>query len=97
MKVIFNEIAVDELRDAERFYNLEHSGLGSELKEEVKKSIERVRKYPFAFPPVHQEIRAVILHRFSYKLFYSIELDHIYIIAIAHQHRQPEYWVDRMI
>lgn len=26
---------------------------------------------------------------------YSIEDDHIVIIAVAHQHRNPEYWVDR--
>ncbi len=24
---------------------------------------------------------------------YSIESDHLFIIAIAHQHRKPDYWV----
>ena len=26
---------------------------------------------------------------------YSVESDHIYVIAVAHQHRDPEYWVGR--
>lgn len=26
---------------------------------------------------------------------YAIEKDHVFIIAVAHQHRQPDYWVDR--
>ena len=26
---------------------------------------------------------------------YSLEKDHLYIIAIAHQHRKPNYWIDR--
>ena len=29
------------------------------------------------------------------KLLYSIEMDHVFIIAVAHQHRNPDYWVDR--
>jgi hypothetical protein len=96
MKVIFNELAGDELSDAECYYNIEHPGSGAEFKKEIKKAIERVRKYPLAFPIVNKEIRTVILHRYPYKILYSIELDHIYIIAIAHQHRRPEYWVGRI-
>jgi hypothetical protein len=41
------------------------------------------------------EIRKCLLHKFPYKLLYSIEADHILILAVAHQHREPEYWTDR--
>jgi|GEM_PF-225276 len=34
--------------------------------------------------------------KFSYSLLYSIEEDHIFIIAVAHQHRKPGYWIDRL-
>lgn len=44
---------------------------------------------------VRGEIRRMILSRFPYKLLYSIETDCIYIIAVAHLHRAPDYWVDR--
>jgi hypothetical protein len=30
-------------------------------------------------------------------LFDSIEKDHIFIIAVAHCHRRPDYWVDRIL
>lgn len=40
-------------------------------------------------------IRRLILSRFPYKLLYSVEADHIYVIAVAHQHREPNYWTDR--
>ena len=97
MKVIFNELARDELNDTVDFYNLEFSGLGNNFKELIKKSINRIVEYPSAWPPVTQEIRKYVLHQFPYKILYSIESDHIYIIAIAHQHRKPSYWIDRYL
>jgi toxin ParE1/3/4 len=35
------------------------------------------------------------LSRFPYKLLYAIEADYIYLIAVAHQHRKPDYWIGR--
>jgi len=97
MQIIFNELARDELNDAVDFYNLELSGLGNNFKEEIKKSINRILDYPTAWPTVTQYIRKYILHKFPYKILYSLEKDHIYIIAIAHQHRKPNYWIDRYL
>jgi len=36
-----------------------------------------------------------MLNKFPYKLLYSIEKDHVFIIAVAHLHRKPDYWIDR--
>jgi len=30
-----------------------------------------------------------------YELLYSIEKDHLFVIAVAHQHRKPDYWLER--
>lgn len=96
MKVIFNELAKYEFEDAIEFYELEHSELGGRFKEEIKKSIKRIIEYPNAWPVEREEIRKYLVHNFPYKVLYSIERDHIYIIAVAHQHRKPNYWIDRM-
>lgn len=94
MKVIFSSLAKLELDDAIAFYELEHSGLGIDFKEEIKKNIERIKKFPQAAPIERGEIRKSLMHKFPYKILYSIESDHIFIVAIAHQHRKPDYWVD---
>jgi len=36
------------------------------------------------------------MHKFPYKILYSVERDHLLVIAIAHQHRRPDYWIDRL-
>lgn len=95
MRVIFTQFARLELQDAIVFYELELPGLGKRFKEGVRKAIKRIIEYPIALSIERGEVRKCLLHRFPYKILYSVEKDHILIIAVAHLHRKPDYWVDR--
>ena len=95
LKIIFSKYAKLELEDATHFYELEFEGLGQRFMKEVKKAAIRISEYPKAWSVERADIRKCLLHKFPYKLLYSIEEDHIFIIAVAHQHRKPDYWIDR--
>lgn len=95
MKVVFSKYARQELNDAVRYYELEYEGLGRKFKEGVKKAALRISVYPKAWSVERGDIRKCLLHSFPYKLLYAIEADHIFIIAVAHQHRKPDYWIGR--
>ena len=41
------------------------------------------------------DIRRFVLNRFPYKLLYAIEGEVVVIVAVMHQHRHPEYWIER--
>lgn len=96
MKVIFTELALTELSETCQFYELEFSGLGNRFKQEVKRAINRIIQFPLAWQKERGDIRKCLLHKFPYKILYSIEPDHLLIIAIAHLHRKPDYWVARL-
>lgn len=95
MQVVFSDYSRSELEDAVRYYELQVAGLGKRFKSEVRKAALRIAEYPDAWSVERGEVRKCLLHKFPYKLLYSIEKDHVFIIAVAHQHRQPDYWVDR--
>ena len=95
MRVIFSKLAELELDDATRFYELEFDGLGTRFREEVRKAVMRISEYPKAWSIETGDVRKCLLHKFPYKVLYSVEEDHIFVIAVAHQHRQPDYWIDR--
>ncbi len=95
MKVIFSKYAKLELENATCFYELEYKGLWWRFKKEVKNAAKRIFEYPKAWSIEHGVVRKCLLHKFPYKLLYSIEEDDIFIIAVAHQHRKPDYWIDR--
>ena len=94
MKVLFSKYARQELLDAARYYELEYEGLGRRFKEEVRTAALRISAYPLAWSVERGEVRKCLLHKFPYKLLYSIEHDHILVLAVAHQHRKPDYWID---
>jgi len=95
MRVIFSKYAKLELDDAIHYYELEYKGLGLRLREEVKDAATRISEYPEAWSLERGDVRKCLLHKFPHKLLYSVEEDHVFIIAIAHQHRKPDYWIDR--
>ncbi len=95
MRILFSEYATQELSDAVSYYNQQYPGLGTQFKEEVRKTTLRIAEYPDAGSIVRGDVRQFLLSRFPYKLLYSKEPDHIFIIAVSHQHRRPDYWVDR--
>ncbi len=92
MQVVYSKYAKQELFDAIDFYELEYLGLGKEFKAEIKQASFRILNRPLAWSVERGNIRKCLLHKFPYKILYSVETDHIFIIAIAHQHRKPNYW-----
>lgn len=95
MKIIFSRLAKQELDDAISYYELEDTGLGRRFKQEVRKAALRIAAYPEAWSVERGEGRKCLLHKFPHKLLYSVEKDQILIIAVAHLHRKPDYWIEK--
>ena len=93
-KIILTELANNELQDAIQYYEFQVSGLGIKFKNEVESALKRISEYPHVWSQERPEVRKYLLNKFPYKILFSLEKDHILIIAIAHQHREPDYWVD---
>lgn len=95
MKLLFSPEARREFEEAEHYYERQAPGLGSAFRSSVKEALQRIRTWPLSCPVEQGEIRRLTLGRFPYKLLYSVESDHLYVIAVAHQHREPNYWTER--
>jgi plasmid stabilization system protein ParE len=96
MRIIFSPEARLEFDEAERYYHRQAPYLGKEFRKEVLDTLPRLRNWPLAGPIELGEIRRLTLTRFPYKLLYSVELGYIYVIAVSHQHREPNYWIERI-
>lgn len=60
---------------------------------------ERITSFLKEFPelgaPYRTKYRRLPMARFPYSIVYSIEPDAVWILAVAHQRRRPDYWKDR--
>lgn len=96
MNIIIAKVAKQEFNEAKEFYEIEQAGLGARFEKEIKNAILRIKQFPSAWPAERGEIHHYLVHKFPYKILYSIQKDSIVILAFAHQHRKPNYWIDRI-
>ena len=96
MHVEFIEPASIELDDAIEYYNLQSTGLGEKFLDEVLETIELILHFPQLWSRNTENTRKAVLRKFPFNLIYSLFEDKIYIIAVAHQNREPEYWINRV-
>ncbi len=96
MRIRFLEIAAIELDEAIRYYNCEAPGLGDDFLTEVLKSLDLIARFPKSWHPCSKRTRRCQTRRFPYGVIYQIRAAEILIIAIAHLHRRPDYWRDRI-
>ena len=92
-----NAEAEEEIRAAIVWYENERQGLGRELWDEVKATVDLISQYPEIGSVVNRAkvrgtARRVPLRRFPYFVVYRERLDYIELVALAHTSRRPGYW-----
>jgi len=92
--------AVDEMTAAAAWYEEQREGLGDRFLDVVRATILRVDATPHAgaswlVPKLALEVRRRSVAGFPFVLVYTTEPATI-IVAIAHTHRAPAYWRDRL-
>ena len=95
MNIRFLTLAQQEIDESVRWYN-EQAGLGRDFLDELDRAVRLIKSHPLAATEIEPEIRRCLLHRFPYALIYGIDEETIVVIAVAHLHRKPRYWSDRI-
>lgn len=96
MTYSFHPAARSDLNQAVDYYEDCQFGLGIEFLDEVEAAIERIIQYPKAWSKLSRRTRRCLTNQFPYGIIYQVQGDHFRIIAVAHSHRQPDYWDDRV-
>lgn len=97
MKIRVSKLAQQEIDDAFDWYDTQSSGLGLKFLDDFDRSVRRIISYPQSCEKIEHEIHRCLLSRFPFGIIYGIDNDTIIIIAVAHLHRHPSYWINRKI
>ena len=81
--------AIDYCEERER-------GLGFAFAVEVRQAVRRALEHPKAWPIIEDEVRRCLTTRFPYGVLYSEEPNGIFVLAVMHLHRAPDYWKHRL-
>lgn len=96
MKLRFLLLAQRELDDAVAWYNEQAAGSGQEFLYELDRATRRAVAFPMSCPEVEPGLRRCLLARFPYGIIYGVDRETIIVVAVAHLHREPGYWMGRI-
>lgn len=96
MRIRFAEAAYNELNDACDWFDRQQAGLGLRFRSDVREATLRIAGSPLLFPVEREEVRRYVMNRFPYTLRYVLRGDEVWIVTVSHQHRRPDYWVERV-
>ena len=96
MNFSFHPEAEEEFLGAMDYYEEREENLGLDFAAEVYAAVRRAAEHPKAWPILDGEVRRCLTTRFPYGVLYSEEPDGIFILAVMHLHRDPDYWRHRL-
>ena len=95
--VDFLPLAQSELDDTFEYYEFQQSDLGYRFIAEIRNSIELIVAYPEAWTKSSKRTRRCLVKTFPYGIVYQYKDDAILIVAITNLHKEPDYWVSRVL
>jgi plasmid stabilization system protein ParE len=96
MRIHFLKLAQSEVDDAFSWYDSQAHGLGIQFLDDLDRAVRRIAAFPFANAEIEDGLRRCLLSKFPYGVIYVLESEAIIIVAVAHLHREPRYWIDRL-
>jgi toxin ParE1/3/4 len=89
-----------ELMEAAQYYEQERPGYGARFRQEYERKLEQALRLPGSGAPIlvdgGQEVRRFGFSIFPYSLVVTVLDDVLTVLAVAHGHRRPGYWRDRL-
>lgn len=96
MSVLLLPQAQAELDEAVRWYSQQATGLGESFLVEFLRVIQLIERHPTGWHPLSVATRRCRFRRFPYGVIYSVDEDSVLVLAVAHLHRRPAYWQNRI-
>lgn len=95
-KLIYAPEAKAEIKEATQYYEGCREGLGQAFLLEIESTIKRISQSPLMWRKISGQFRRCLIKRFPYGIIYSVEEDEIFVAAVMHLKRKPEYWKQRI-
>ncbi len=87
-----------ELGAAVRWYQNDYPGRGWRFYDAVTDELARIREAPLSFPfwRRRSDVRACVVPRFPFTIYFVAEAERVMVYAVAHDKRRPGYWQKRL-
>ena len=90
------EEALIEAQEAARWYAQRSLTAAAGFASELEAAAQAITETPNTWPAFDHGTRRFLLRRYPYSLVYRVEPTRLVVVAVAHAHRRPGYWEQRL-
>ena len=94
--VKYHPLAESELVGSAAFYERRREFLGDGFLELVDETLTKIRSNPEMGKPGRFQTRSLKVRRFPFRIIFLIQPERIWVVAVAHLSRRPDYWINRL-
>ncbi len=94
-EIEFHSEAAEEVVATIKWYQARSPAVAEAFARELERAIQKILDAPERWPRDSTGLRRLLLHRFPFSVVYRVEVQCVKVIAVAHAHRRPRYWLSR--
>lgn len=89
-----------EINAAQKYLNQQSPGLGRRFIVDLGETLIAIERRPLSFPRVetaaeNEDFRRARLQVFRYQVIFELIEATVFVLAVAHTSREPNYWLGR--
>lgn len=87
--------AENEYAESMLFYLEESLQAADDFIEEVEAALLEIAEFPERYPIAESDVRAKVLNKFPFTIFYRVKSEEVSVSSISHQKRNEGHWRKR--
>jgi plasmid stabilization system protein ParE len=95
-KILILPFAEQDIKDSVSHYKDQGHGLEKHFLKVIDQAFRIISENPSYFPYVKKRIRKFVIKGFPFCIFYIVQEEDIYILAVFHNKRNPKNWKSRI-
>ena len=94
-ELLFHPDIAIEIKASFSWYEAQAQGLGDDFINELEAAYQAILELPNTWPKFRKRSRRFLLRKFPFSVIYYPSETHIFIVAVMHNSRKPDYWIKR--
>ena len=93
--IIFHPDIENEVKFSYGWYQKQADGLGDDFLSELEAAYHMITELPDTWPKFQRGFRRFLLNRFPFSVIYKYHKKTVFVVAVMHNSRKPDYWNKR--
>jgi hypothetical protein len=94
-KIEFHPDVFEDIRGSYKWYEEKLTSLGGNFLNEIENGLISIQNFPDMWCSFEHDFKRYILSKFPFSIIYKYRNNTIFVVAIMHNSRKPNYWKTR--